>query len=69
MDNKTRLKLVLIVRKEIKSKFTNWRTVEHLCEAADLSDTAFLDELRNRNKTALLKDYLLSPSYHRKMKG
>uniref|UniRef100_A0A6H1ZNG6 Uncharacterized protein n=1 Tax=viral metagenome TaxID=1070528 RepID=A0A6H1ZNG6_9ZZZZ len=64
----TRQKIVNLIRKELQDStlIIDWEMVEYLCKAAKLNDTAFRDKLLKKDKRGVLKDFLLSPSYHKK---
>lgn len=64
---------VKFIRKELLRKcgangadFTDWFLVEKLSERFNLRDTAYRDKVRNRQKDALLNDYLLDLEYWKK---
>ena len=61
---------IKLIRKELLAKkgangadFTDWFLVEKLSERFNLRDTAYRDKVRNRQKGALLDDYLLDLKY------
>jgi len=61
-----KIKAIKIIRKELKESKTNWCLVEALSRCFNLLDTAYRDKIRNKQKEALLSDYLLSISYWKK---
>lgn len=68
MDKKLRVSIIRLIRKELQKEKSNWHAVEHLCDAAELGDTAFWEKIKARDKKATLSDFLLSIKYHKTKK-
>jgi len=68
LSKQEKLYLIKIIRRELKSKRTDWHLVVNLSAICDLSDTAFREMLAERDKKSLLRDYLLSLTYQKNKK-
>ena len=59
------IRAVKKIREELKKENTDWGFVRKLSKEFDLTDTAYRENIFDKNKKELLRDYLLSVKYHR----